>query len=93
MAVSISRIRKNIEGIQKTLGDRIIYYADNAVEITQKVNEIISMYRDSKLVYLTESNLAEMDMDRLTEVLKDAKKLNIEYEGFLKMIGLMRADS
>jgi hypothetical protein len=92
MAVSISRIRKNIEGIQKTLGDRIIYYADNAVEITQKVNEIISMYRDSKLVYLAESNLAEMDIDRLTNVLKDVKNINAEYEKFLKMVGLSRID-
>jgi hypothetical protein len=90
MAVSISRIRKDIEEIKKTLGERIIYYPDNAVAITCRVNEIISLYSSSELLYLHEPGIAEMDMDRLTEVLKDAKKLNFEYENFLKMVGLER---
>jgi hypothetical protein len=92
MAVSISRIRKDIEEIKKELGERIIYYPDNAVEITRKVNEIISLYSNSELLYLHEPGIAEMGMDRLAEVLKDAKKINFKYENFLKMVGLERLD-
>jgi hypothetical protein len=92
MAVSISRIRKDIEEIKKTLGDRIILYADNAVEITRKVNEIIGMFRESELFIMVEPRLAEMDIDRLTNVLKDVKNINAEYEKFLKMVGLSRID-
>jgi hypothetical protein len=92
MAVSISRIRKDVDEIKKTLGDRIILYADNAVEITRKVNEIISMFRESELFIMVEPHLAEMDIDRLTNVLKDVKNINAEYEKFLKMVGLSRID-
>jgi hypothetical protein len=90
MAVSINRIRKDVSEIHKTLGERIVFYPDNAVEITKKVNEIISRYRESELFILHEPNLAERDMDRLTEILEDARKINIEYESFLKMVGLER---
>jgi hypothetical protein len=92
MAVSISRIRKDVEEIKKVLGERIILYADNAVEITRKVNEIISMFRESELFMMSEPRLAEMDIDRLTYVLKDVTNINIEYEKFLKMVGLSRID-
>jgi hypothetical protein len=92
MVVSISRIRKDIEEIKKTLGDRIILYADNAVEITRKVNEIIGMFRESELFMMSEPRLAEMDIDRLTNVLKDVRNINAEYEKFLKMVGLSRID-
>jgi hypothetical protein len=44
MAVSVNQIRKDVERINHTLGDRIIYYPDNVVEITKKVNEILQMY-------------------------------------------------
>jgi hypothetical protein len=92
MAVSISQIRKNINEIQNTLGNRIILYVDNAIEITQQVKEIISMYKDSKIFYLDEANLAKLGIDQLSNVLKDAIKINDEYEKFLKMIGLSRVD-
>jgi hypothetical protein len=90
MAVSISQIRKDVDEIKKTLGDRIILYADNAVEITRKVNEIIGMFRESELFMMSEPHLAEMDIDRLINVLKDATNINIEYEKFLKTVGLLR---
>jgi hypothetical protein len=92
MAVSISQIRKNINEIQNTLGNRIILYVDNAIEITQQVKEIISMYKDSKIFYLDEANLAKLGIDQLSNVLKDAIKINDEYEKFLKMIGFSRVD-
>jgi hypothetical protein len=92
MAVSISKVRKNINEIQKTLGERIVFYADNAVEITKKVKEIISMYKDSKILYLDEDNLAKMEIDQLSEVLKDAIKINNEYEKFLRMVGITRTN-
>jgi hypothetical protein len=92
MAVSISRIRKDVNEICKTLGETIVLYPDKAVEITKKVNEIISMFRESELYFLNESGLSEMDMDRLTDILKDAKKINTEYENFLKMVSYSRID-
>jgi hypothetical protein len=92
MSVSISIIRKNVNEIQKTLGDRTIFYADNAVEITKKVKEIISMYKDSKIFYLDEVNLAKMEINQLSNVLQDAIKINIEYEKFLKMVGVSRVN-
>jgi hypothetical protein len=92
MAVSISRIRKDIEEIKKTLGERITLYVENSVEITREVNKIIGMYRDSELYLLNEAGLPGMDLDRLTEILKDAVRINTEYEIFLKMVGLSRID-
>jgi ABC-type uncharacterized transport system ATPase subunit len=90
MAVSISQLLKNINGIHKTLGERVVFYPDNAIEITNKVNKILSMYRKSSLLVLDESRLAEKELDKLTEILNDAKEINVEYEKFLKMIGLER---
>jgi hypothetical protein len=84
MAVSVSRIRKDVNEILKTLGERIVFYADKAVEITQKVNEIIDMYHKSNLFILNEDNLANRRLDELTEIVRDAERINIEYEKFLK---------
>jgi hypothetical protein len=90
MGVSISRLRKDVNEIHKTLGETIVLYPDNAVEITKKVNGIISMFRDSELYILNESNLSEIGMERLTKILEDAKKINAAYETFLKMVGYSR---
>jgi hypothetical protein len=90
MAASINQILKNINGIHKTLGERIVFYPNNAIEITKKVNEIISMYQGSTLLTLVESHLAEKGLDMLTEILNDAKEIDGEYEKFLKMVGLGR---
>lgn len=90
MAVSISQITKDIKEIHKTLGERIVFYTDDAVKITRKVNEIVNLYRNSSLFILDNSRLSEIGMDRLSEVLKDAINLNVEYEKFLKMVGLAR---
>jgi hypothetical protein len=92
MGVSISRLRKDVNEIHKALGETIALYPDNAVEITKKVNEIISMFRDSELYILNESNLSEIGMERLTKILEDAKRINAEYEIFLKMVSLSRID-
>jgi hypothetical protein len=92
MAVSISRIRKDVNEIHKTLGERVVLFPDKAVEITRKVNEIIKMYQDSKLFYLNEDGLSEDNLDELAIILDDAKKINAEYEKFLKMVSLSRID-
>jgi hypothetical protein len=78
MAVSINRIRRSINEIQKTLGDRIVLYADNAVEITQKAKEIIDMYRDSKIFYLYEDNLSKME--------KNSKFINFQIVSYYALM-------
>jgi ArsR family metal-binding transcriptional regulator len=92
MAVSINRIRKDINEILKTLGERVVLFPDKAIEITNKVNEIIDMYRDSCLLYLVEENLSKDSLEELTRIINDAVKINTEYEKFLKMVGLSRMD-
>jgi hypothetical protein len=41
---------------------------------------------------LQESDLAEKDLDQLAKILNAAIKINAEYEDFLKMAGLERAN-
>jgi hypothetical protein len=92
MEVSVSRIRNDVNKILKILGERIIFYPDKAVEITRKVNEIIDMYSKSNLFILNEDGLANKRLDKLSEIVKDTEKINIEYEKFLEMVGLSRND-
>jgi hypothetical protein len=90
MAVSIKRLRKDIEGIKSLLGECILNHEDKAAELIKKVNKIVQAYQSSNLYLFDEAGMAGTGLNDLSTVLTQAVQLNKEYEEFLCMIGYSR---
>jgi hypothetical protein len=90
MSVSISQLRKDIEGIKNTLGERILFHEEEAVGLVKLVKEIISKYQSSKLFVLNEAGLAKASLDEFSALIEQAVAVNAEYEKFLALVGLRR---